>query len=158
LILVPEAQRAETFKGLFIHGALFHIQDYRFEDYTGKDKFLLVMRGLATDGNCYFYLPTSKVDQYRSNPVFRNSLYVFPNKSIVHFPVETAIVIANCRHRPYQLFEGRYINQPVGKDLVFLDFIPQEHMEAICAMVHDSEEISDFHKRQLIPPQAQKQD
>lgn len=143
-------QRKKTFRDLFVHGSLFHIQGYGFDDYTLKDKYLLVMRGLATDEECYFFLPTSQVDKHRKNPIYQDSLYIFPEGSISYFPTETAIVVTNFHCRPYQRFETRYVDQPKGRHLDYLMSVPSHHMEAICKLIDDSDEISPFHKRQLI--------
>ena len=114
-----------------------------------KDKFILVMRGLAEDGECCFYLPTSKVSQLRKNPIYSGGFYVFPEGSIAQFSCETAIVIEQYFRLPFPRFEMRYLEQGRNRRLDYLAEIPSSHMDAICQLIEESEQLSPFIKRQL---------
>ena len=108
------------------------------------------MRGLKEDGECYFFLTTSQVDKYRSNPLYNSRLYVFPKGSISCFNAETAIDISQVGRKPFRIFENRYVNQSTGNRLDYKMMIPDDHLKAICNMISQSKEISKFNKIQLI--------
>jgi uncharacterized protein YcbX len=109
------------------------------------------MRGLREDGKCYFYLPTSRVDKYRDNPIYSNDLYIFPVGSIRHFSRETGIVISSPHDRNYLMSEGRYFGGQTRKHLDYLGKIPEQHMKAMSELIQSSNRVTEYVKRQLVP-------
>lgn len=151
VIEFPKEDKVKAFRALFNHGALFHCEEHGYSDHTSSNKYLLVMRGWAVDGKCFYYLPTSQVDKYRDNPIYNNSLFVFPVGSVDYFKDETAIVITNVHSGNFQKFENRYVNEAVNRKLVHLGNLESGNMSQICALVSSSDGLSNYEKRQLIP-------
>lgn len=151
MIDLSASSRHVMFRALFVHGALFHCQGFRFSENDMRDKYLLVMRGQSKEGKSYFYLPTSQVEKLRSNPIFHNEYYLFESGSIQQFKKETAINIRNLKEGLFQDFADRYVFRPPGRCLDFVASIENDHMAAICKLVHESPSLS-LHYKQLALP------
>lgn len=149
MINIPFAVRQSVFRASFEHGALFHCDNFVFEDFTAGDKFLLVMRGHRTDESCYFYLPTSKVEKYQKNPIFSPWMHIFSKGSIKSFTVDTAVIIDNWHKEHFRRYESRALAD--SPSLVFLENIDAKQMSPICTLINNSPTIAPAHKRQMIP-------
>jgi len=153
MIDIPPELLEDNFAKLFIRGAIFLCKNYDLWDATPKDKFILILNGRDSDSWTYFYLPTSKVDKHRKNPVYSKSLYVISPGEVECFTKETSIIIRNVHQKKYDRFKRKFVNPTDTDRLRFLQMMPENIMDDIYQKIMASVEIPLLKKKKILPPE-----
>jgi hypothetical protein len=141
----------EAFAKLFATSALFHCKNYNFSQNNSKDKFLLVLSGRDESGQSHFYLPTSQVDKYMGNPLFSDSIFIFPENAISQFPKKTAIIIRDLHSKEYDYFERKFLSNNDEDCIKYCEMIPDQIMTDIYKKIVASRWISLEKKKRILP-------
>jgi hypothetical protein len=153
MIDIPPELLEENFPKLFIRGAIFLCKNYDLWDVAPKDKYILILNGCDSDGWTYFYLPTSKVDKYRNNPIYSKSFYVIPAGTVNCFDKETSIITRNVHQKKYDRFKRKFVNPTDTDCLTFLQMMPEKVMDDIYQKIVASIEIPFLKKKKILPPE-----
>ena len=151
MIDIPEGEQRKVFQAHFVHGAIFRIEKFVFDDKTSKPNFILVLNPKDENEYCHYLLPTSNTLRIRMNPLRFDRSYIMPEGTVDCFPKETAIEIAPVRPRKYTWFEEKYISHTYGYKLEFKQKMPAPIMNDIKEMIIASPYLSPLQKLRIYP-------
>ncbi|MCH8026960.1 MAG: hypothetical protein IID63_02430 [candidate division Zixibacteria bacterium] len=151
MIDIPEGEQRKVFQTHFVHGAIFRIEKFIFEDKTAKPKFILILNPKDENQYCHFCLPTSNVLRIRTNPLKFDRSYILPAGTVNCFPKETAIEVTSIRSKEYVWFEEKYISHAFGYKLEYKQKMPELIMNDIKELILMSPYLSPRLKLKIYP-------
>jgi len=151
MIQVPKRLSEDTFDDLFVPGVLFLCENYQFGNGKLRDKYILILNPHDDQNNAYFYLTTSKVEKYRGNPLYKDSMFIFRKEDVAEFDKETAIIIPKVYSKDFRYFRVKYINLQPTDRLIFCRKIPDSILDDIYKMIMASNALSLKIKRLILP-------
>jgi hypothetical protein len=137
----PEHVTAEAFERNFVPGAIFLCEDFRFDDGSTRDKYLVVLSRPDTQGYVRFFLATSQVNDLKHNPILSGDCLFIGSGDLECFDRETAINTRTVFSRPYVDLKERFLGARGAGALVFKCHLDRDRLEKLWELIVKSRHI-----------------
>lgn len=153
MINIPIKAFEEVFDKHFVYGSVWFYKNYHFIK-TGKtrDKYLIVLNPKADDDNAYFILPTSKVNKFASNSVYRVDCFFISFQQNSCFPEDTMVDVSNIEKKPQAAIRNSYIYNDFDHKIEYRGTLDNDIMAEICRLANDSNRIAPRLLKMVFPP------
>ncbi|MBI3314057.1 MAG: hypothetical protein HYZ83_07460 [Candidatus Omnitrophica bacterium] len=134
----------KLFERYFNRGAVLSTEMH-FHSGISKKKYLIVLNQNPAESETLFFLTTSKLEFFQTNPSFKDHLVIKPG-TVPFFPLETVI---NC-NGVQAMGRGELKRRYREKQLGIVGHLPKDIMVEIDQMVRASRYISPRHKKAIL--------